>query len=69
MTEIRLSRVELKEILKAMDDICGTENEFATVKISYDSGSIGSFVNATFDLKHKGYDGEYTIPITNVDNW
>ena len=69
MAEIRLARVELKEILKAMDDILGSDNELAVVRVSYESGSIGSFVNATFDIKHNGYEGEFTIPITNVDNW
>lgn len=63
-----LNQQELERLQKAMRDICG-ESPYAQVSISYQSGSIGSIVKATFPLDHAGYSGEYTITITDQADW
>jgi hypothetical protein len=34
-----------------------------------DSCEIGSIVTATYDLEHKGLVGEFTVTITDEENW
>jgi hypothetical protein len=69
--EISLSCRELKRIQSIAEEIYGTDpNDWSSVRINVETGSgIGSIVTATYDLHYKGLVGDFTVTITDVEDW
>jgi len=44
-------------------------DESGPVKLSYESYSIGSVLKATFEIRHKDYDGDFTVTLMDQDDW
>lgn len=69
MNTIRLSKGELDRIIKLMDTIHETDKfGFVTLNQSENTG-IGYELTATFDVTHKGEVGEFTVTITDHNDW
>jgi hypothetical protein len=69
-SEITLNCRELKRIQSIAEEIYGTDpNAWSSIRINMDSCEIGSIVTATYDLEHKGLVGEFTVTITDEENW
>jgi hypothetical protein len=68
MTEIYLNRRELKEIIELLERT--VEDEAVQVKITSDNSSgIGSVVTATVPVKVNEYHGEFTVTISDENDW
>jgi hypothetical protein len=68
--EITLNCRELKRIQSIAEEIYGTDpNDWASIRINMDSCEIGSTVTATYNLVHKDLVGEFTVTITDEENW
>ena len=69
MNTIRLNRRELNRILELFT-LFNESGEYGYVELMQESGSgIGSVLNAKFYIKHKDVDGEFTVVITDEEQW
>jgi hypothetical protein len=69
-SEITLNCRELKRIQSIAEEIYGTNpSDWSSIRINVNSCEIGSIVTATYDLKYNGLVGEFTVTITDEDNW
>lgn len=70
MTTIRLSKRELERIRELFDTFHTTGN-VAFVTLTQDSAEsgIGYELRATFLVTHKDTDGEFTVTITDYNDW
>ena len=68
--EIVLNCRELKRISSIAEELYGANpTDWSSVRISIDSCEIGSTVTATYNIKHKELVGEFTVTITDEENW
>ena len=68
--EIVLSSRELKRISSIAEELYGANpTDWSSVRINVYSCEIGSTVTATYNIKHKELTGEFTVTITNEENW
>jgi len=70
MTTIRLSKRELERIKELFDTIHTTGNVgFVTLTQDSEDSGIGYELKATFLIRHKDTDGEFTVTITDHNDW
>lgn len=70
MTTIRLSKRELERIKELFDTIHQTGNVgFVTLSQDSEDSGIGYELKATFLITHKDTDGEFTVTITDHNDW
>ena len=70
MTTIRLSKRELERIKELFDTIHTTGNVgFVLLTQDSEDSGIGYELKATFQITHKDTDGEFTVTITDHNDW
>jgi len=71
--EISLVPKEIKEIYEITQKLYGKEENllvFGTVDITTESNEIGTITKATFEnIVHEGLIGDFTVTITDVEDW
>jgi hypothetical protein len=68
--EIVLNYRELKRISSIAEELYGPNpTDWSKIEINSDSCEIGSTVTATYIINHKEIVGEFTVTITNEENW
>lgn len=66
---IRLNRREVDR-LKELFDLLNQSKDFGSVVLDQHSeNEIGSVLTATFAIKHKEVDGEFTVTISDELDW
>lgn len=66
---IRLNRREVDR-LKELFDLLNQSKDYGSVVLDQHSeNGIGSVLTATFVIEHKEVDGEFTVTITDENNW
>lgn len=66
---IRLNKRELHRLVELFDRF-NQQKEFGSVTLAqYGDNGIGQVLTATFVIEHKDVDGEFTVTITDEENW
>ena len=66
---IRLNRREVDR-LKELFDLLNQSKDFGSVVLNqYGENEIGSLLTATFVIEHKEVDGQFTVTITDENDW
>ena len=66
---IRLNKRELHRLVELFDSF-NQQKEFGSVTLAqYGDNGIGQVLTATFVIEHKDVDGEFTVTITDEENW
>ena len=66
MNTIRLSKRELERINELLDSMCVG---FVTLTQDSEDSGIGYELKATFRITHQNTDGEFTVTITDHNDW
>ncbi len=69
MITIRLNRRELDRIKELFDNLHETGDFGSVVLDQHGDNGIGNVLTATFVVTHKDVDGEFTVTISDEDNW
>ena len=70
MNTIRLCKREVERIRELFDTIQQTGNVgFVTLIQDAEESGIGYELRATFQITHKDTDGEFTVTITDHNDW
>ncbi len=66
---IRLNKRELHRLVELFDRF-NQQKEFGSVTLAqHGDNGIGQVLTATFVIEHKDVDGEFTVTITDEENW
>lgn len=66
---IRMNKRELHRLVELFDRF-NQQKEFGSVTLAqYGDNGIGQVLTATFVIEHKDVDGEFTVTITDEENW
>jgi hypothetical protein len=69
MNTIRLNRRELNRVLELLN-IFNDTGDYSYVELMQESDSgIGSVLTAKFNIEHKEVNGEFTVVITDEEQW
>ena len=69
MNIVRLNCRELNRILELLN-LFNDTGDYGFVKLMQESDSgIGSVLTAKFNIEHKEVDGEFTVVITDEEQW
>ena len=70
MNTIRLCKREVERIRELFDTIHQTGDVgFVTITQDAENSGIGYELRATFQITHKDTDGEFTVTITDHNDW
>lgn len=66
---IRMNKRELHRLVELFDRF-NQQKEFGSVTLAqHGDNGIGQVLTATFVIEHKDVDGEFTVTITDEENW
>lgn len=69
MKTIRLCRREIDRIKELFDELHETGDFGSVVLAQHGDNGIGTVLTATFVVTHKDVEGEFTVTISDEDNW
>ena len=66
---IRLNQRELHRLVELFDSL-NQQKEYGSVTLAqHGDNGIGQVLTATFVIEHRDVDGEFTVTITDQENW
>ena len=66
---IRMNKRELHRLVELFDRF-NQQKEFGSVTLAqHGDNGIGQVLTATFVIEHKDVDGEFTVTISDEENW
>ena len=69
MCKINLNRREVERLYEIFNKLHETGDFGCVVLEQQNDSGIGSVLNATFQITHKGVDGDFTVCITDESVW